>query len=143
MVLLHNIRSNLIKNGQQRLDTPLYLAIQKAMMKTPALFLKGFIFPLCESGTCTISEASVVARVIHATKIPVLHSATALLKMSELPFTLATSILVLAFLEKKQALPCRVVDALVIKYFANQQPRGCEVPLPQIWFHSFYIFVQR
>lgn len=114
------------------------------MLKSPALFLKGFLFPLIiESGTCSIAEASAIARVIHQTKIPVLHSATALLKLSDVSFTLATGILVLAFLEKKQALPYRVVDALVIKYFSNQQHRGSQFALPNVWFHSFYLFVQR
>lgn len=139
--MLPNIRSALLNSKQ--LPLPLYLSLQRAILKCPAFFIKGFLFPLCESNSCTVLEASVVAQVIHACHIPVLHSATALLKLSDLPFTLPTSILVLVFLEKKQALPCRVVDSLVVKYFASCQTIGCTVAMPQIWFHSLYFFIKK
>lgn len=143
LVLLHSLRNNLIKNNQTRLDMPLYLALQKALKKAPALFLKGLLIPLCESKSCTVLEASVIARVIVQSQFPVLQSATALLKLSELSFTLPIGILVLVFLEKKQALPYRVIDTLIVKYFANQQTLGRDMVLPQIWFQALYTFVKR
>ncbi|KAI9364595.1 Bystin-domain-containing protein [Pilaira anomala] len=142
LVLLHSLRNNLIKNNQTRLDMPLYLALQKALKKAPALFLKGLLIPLCESKSCTVLEASVIARVIVQSQFPVLQSATALLKLSELSFTLPIGILVLVFLEKKQALPYRVIDTLIVKYFANQQTVGRDMVLPQVWFQALYTFIK-
>lgn len=143
LVLLPNFRHNITSHSPQKeLDLPIMLALQKAITKCPALFIKGFLFPLCESRSCTLVEASFIAEVIASCHIPVLHSATALLKLSELPFTLPTSILVLVLLEKRQALPCRVVDALVVKYFAVCQQIGSIEQLPHIWFQSLYLFIQ-
>lgn len=122
---------------------PLYLSLQKSLKKAPALFLKGLLLPLCESKACTVLEASVLARVIVQSQFPVLQSATALLKLSELPFTLPIGILVLVFLEKKQALPYRVVDTLVLKYFSQKQELGSSMMMPHVWFQALYTFVKR
>ncbi|GAA5802309.1 hypothetical protein HPULCUR_007773 [Helicostylum pulchrum] len=142
LVLLHNLRLNLTKNNQTRLDMPLYLSLQKSLKKAPALFLKGLLIPLCESKVCTVLEASVLARVIVQSQFPVLQSATALLKLSELPFTLPIGILILVFLEKKQALPYRVVDTLVLKYFSQKQELGSSMVMPHVWFQALYTFVK-
>lgn len=122
---------------------PLYLSLQKSLKKAPALFLKGLLIPLCESKVCTVLEASVLARVIVQSQFPVLQSATALLKLSELPFTLPIGILILVFLEKKQALPYRVVDTLVLKYFSQKQELGSSMVMPHVWFQALYTFVKR
>lgn len=135
------MRSNLIKNKQQFLDTPLYLALQKGMTSCPALFLKGFLFPLLESNSCTLIEASLLASIIQQARIPSLHTATALMRLSEiLFFTLPVSVLVLSFLAKLQALPYRVVDSLVNLYFCQRKD---EIILPMIWYESLHIFVKR
>ena len=38
-------------------------ALKKALYK-PAAFYKGVVLPLCESGTCTLREATVLSSVI-------------------------------------------------------------------------------
>ena len=42
-------------------------ALKKALYK-PAAFYKGIVLPLCESGTCTLREATVLSSVIK--KVP-------------------------------------------------------------------------
>jgi essential nuclear protein 1 len=107
----------------------------------PALFLKGFLFPLLESHSCTLTEASLLASVIRQVHIPSLHTATALMHLTEIPFfTLAINVLVLSLLEKRQTLPYRVVDSLVIRHFCQWQE---EMVLPLIWYQSLLTFVNR
>lgn len=111
------------------------------MVCCPALFLKGFLFPLLESNSCTLTEATLLASIIQQARIPSLHTATALLHMTEMYlFTLPISVLAFSFLEKKQALPYRVVDSLVNRYFCRRQD---EIALPLIWYQSLHTFVKR
>lgn len=126
-------------NGQ--LDPALYNALKKALACNPALFMKGLLFPLCESNTCTVAEACILANVLGQVKIPALQSATALLRLSEQLFTLPICILVQVFVQKRQALPYRVVDTLTFKYFCQRE--GSLQQLPIMWYQSLLIFTQR
>ncbi|CAO0791481.1 unnamed protein product [Mucor circinelloides] len=136
-VLLHAVRDNLAKSPNSQLDPSLCIALKKALVCNPALFMKGLLFPLCESNTCTVAEACILANVLGQTKIPALQSATALLRLSEQLFTLPICILVQVFLQKKQALPYRVVDILTFKYFCQREQQ-----LPFMWYQSLLMFTQ-
>ncbi|KAK4516645.1 uncharacterized protein ATC70_011622 [Mucor velutinosus] len=139
-VLLHGVRNDLAKSANSQLDPALYTALKKALACNPALFMKGLLFPLCESNTCSVAEACILANVLGQTKIPALQSATALLRLSEQFFTLPICILVQVFLQKKQALPYRVVDMLVFKYFCQREESPQQPPI--IWYQSLLMFVQ-
>ncbi|KAG2201480.1 hypothetical protein INT46_010096 [Mucor plumbeus] len=140
LVLLHAIRSNIRSNPQEKLDPALFISLKKALACNPALFIKGLLFPLFESNSCTVSEACILANVIAQTKIPALQSATALLKLSEQLFTLPTCIFVQIFIEKRQALPYRVVDILSFKYFCQREEAIKQLPL--MWYQSLYVFTR-
>lgn len=135
------MRNNLRNSIQGQLDPALFIALKKALSCNPALFMKGLLFPLCESNSCTVAEACILASIIEQTKIPALQSATALLKLSEQLFTLPVCILIQIFIEKRQALPYRVVDILSFKYFCQREEAIKKLPL--IWYQSLYIFTQR
>ncbi|GAN02232.1 bystin [Mucor ambiguus] len=138
-VLLHAVRNNLAKSANSQLDPALYIALKKALACNPALFMKGLLFPLCESNTCTVAEACTLATVLGQTKIPALQSATALLRLSEQFFTLPLCILVHVFVQKRQALPYRVVDILTFKYFCQRENLQ---QLPTMWYQSLLLFAQ-
>ena len=57
------------------------------------------------------------------TSVPMLHSSAALLKVAEMDYSGANSIFIRALLEKKYALPYRVVDAIV-NHFLRYEGRG-------------------
>lgn len=139
MVLLPNVRNNL--KDKKTLDVPIYLALKKAIEESPCFFIKGFILPLCESN-CTINEALVLATILKQNKMIVFQTSAALMKLSELKFSLPVGILVLVLLEKKQALPFRTVDALVARYFVSMAYHPHTL-LPRIWFETLYLFVSR
>ncbi|OAD02989.1 hypothetical protein MUCCIDRAFT_109839 [Mucor lusitanicus CBS 277.49] len=139
-VLLHAVRNNLAQSANGQLDPALYNALKKALACNPALFMKGLLFPLCESNTCTVAEACILANVLGQVKIPALQSATALLRLSEQLFTLPICILVQVFVQKRQALPYRVVDTLTFKYFCQRE--GSLQQLPIMWYQSLLIFTQ-
>lgn len=110
LVLLPRIRDDI--SEYKRLNFHLYMALRKALFK-PAAFFKGILLPLCEASNCTLREAIIVGSVLSKNSIPMLHSAAALLKLVEMTYSGANSIFIRILLDKKYALPYRVVDAIV------------------------------
>lgn len=113
LILLPRIRDDLAEF--KRLNPHLYNAVKKALYK-PGAFMKGFLLPLLESGTCTLREAVIVGSVIGRCSIPILHSSAALLKIAEMDYTGANSIFLRIIIDKKYALPYRVVDGVVFHF---------------------------
>lgn len=113
LILLPRIRDDLVE--YKRLNFHLYQALRKALFK-PAGFMKGILLPLLESGTCTLREAVIIGSVIAKNSIPILHSSAAILKIAEMDYTGANSIFLRIFLDKKYALPYRVIDAVVFHF---------------------------
>ncbi|KAG7208630.1 hypothetical protein KM043_014837 [Ampulex compressa] len=137
LVLLPRIRDDLAE--YKRLNFHLYQALRKALFK-PAGFMKGILLPLLESGTCTLREAVIVGSVIAKNSIPILHSSAAILKIAEMDYTGANSIFLRIFLDKKYALPYRVVDGVVFHFLRfERDPRE----MPVLWHQSLLTFVQR
>ena len=61
----------------------------------------------------------IIASILAKNSVPMLHSAAALLKIAEMNYSGGNSIFIRTLIEKRYALPFRVVDALVhhfIKY---------------------------
>ncbi|KRT80530.1 hypothetical protein AMK59_6734, partial [Oryctes borbonicus] len=156
LVLLPRIRDDLAE--YKRLNFHLYQALRKALFK-PGGFMKGnifilfscavnrnrtiilgFLLPLLESGTCTLREAIIVGSVIAKNSIPILHSSAAILKIAEMDYTGANSIMLRIFLDKKYALPYRVVDAVVFHFLRFERDSR---ELPVLWHQAFLTFVQR
>lgn len=137
LVLLPRIRDDLAEYN--RLNPHLYAALRKALFK-PAAFMKGVILPLLESGDCTLREAIIVGSVISRSQIPVLHSSACLLKICEMEYSGANSIFVRIFLEKRYALPYRVVDAAVFHFIRFEHDKR---EMPVLWHQSLLTFVQR
>ncbi|XP_011882427.1 PREDICTED: bystin [Vollenhovia emeryi] len=137
LVLLPRIRDDLME--YKRLNFHLYQALRKALYK-PAGFMKGFLLPLLESGTCTLREAVIVGSVIAKNSIPILHSSAAILKIAEMEYTGANSIFLRIFLDKKYALPYRVVDGVVFHFLRFERDRR---ELPVLWHQAMLTFVQR
>lgn len=137
LVLLPRIRDDLAEYS--RLNAHLYAALRKALFK-PAAFMKGIILPLLESGDCTLREAIIVGSVIARNQIPVLHSSACLLKICEMEYTGANSIFIRTFLEKRYALPYRVIDAAVFHFIKFEHDKR---QMPVLWHQSLLTFVQR
>lgn len=165
MVLLERVRDDIRET--KKLHIHVYNAIKKALYK-PACFFKGFLFPLIAGGTCTLREAHIVSSVVTRVSIPVLHSAAALLRLCDIAAeqtsaslssegTGATNMFIRVFLEKKYALPYKVIDALVFHFlrFRASDPlqENADVnmggdslkmyKLPVLWHQSLLVFAQR
>eukprot|EP00172_Hildenbrandia_rubra_P002285 Plantae.Rhodophyta-Hildenbrandia_rubra.ctg30235.p1 GENE.Plantae.Rhodophyta-Hildenbrandia_rubra.ctg30235~~Plantae.Rhodophyta-Hildenbrandia_rubra.ctg30235.p1 ORF type:complete len:375 (-),score=87.54 Plantae.Rhodophyta-Hildenbrandia_rubra.ctg30235:234-1358(-) len=125
-------------DGNTKLNFHLYQALRKATFK-PEAFNKGILFPLCETRSTTLRQATIVGSVIAKQSIPMLHSAAALLHISKLPYTGANSLFIRILLDKKYALPYRVLDGLVDHFYRmiNEQR-----DLPVIWHNSLLSFVR-
>ncbi|XP_015596785.1 bystin [Cephus cinctus] len=137
LVLLPRIRDDLAE--YKRLNFHLYQAVRKALFK-PGGFMKGFLLPLLESGTCTLREAIIIGSVVARNSIPILHSSAAILKIAEMEYTGANSIFLRIFLDKKYALPYRVVDGVVFHFLRFERDSR---KLPVLWHQSLLTFVQR
>ncbi|PGH32171.1 essential nuclear protein 1 [[Emmonsia] crescens] len=173
-VLLDRVRDDI--HETKKLHVHIYNALKKALYK-PACFFKGFLFPLVQSGTCTLREAHIVSSVITRVSIPVLHSAAALLRLCDMAAektasalssegTGALNMFIRVFLEKKYALPYKVIDALVFHFLrfrateplqqqqeagngdadmtdAAQAAAAKNYKLPVLWHQSLLVFAQR
>ncbi|CAD6578164.1 MAG: snoRNA-binding rRNA-processing protein [Tremellales sp. Tagirdzhanova-0007] len=142
-VLLDKCREDMRANAG-KLNVHLYEALKKSLYK-PAAFFKGILFPLCESA-CSLKEAAIVASVLSKVSVPVLHSAAALLRLASMDYSGPNSLFIRILLDKKYALPYKVVDALVFHFIrlANSpRSRSGEDKLPVLWHQSLLIFVQR
>ena len=137
LILLPKIREDVRTN--KKLNFHFYFSLKKALYK-PAAFYKGILLPLCESRDCTLREATIIASILSRMSVPILHSSAAILKISEMEYSGASSIFLRVLLNKKYALPYRVVDA-VVNHFQNFLNEDRNLPL--LWHQSLLIFVQR
>ncbi|KAJ2784924.1 snoRNA-binding rRNA-processing protein [Coemansia javaensis] len=137
LVLLDRVRDDIAEN--KKLNYHLYMSLKKALYK-PAAFFKGILFPLCESGTCTLREAVIVGSVLAKVSVPVLHSAAALFQLAEMEYAGPTSVFMRILLDKKYALPYKVVDSIVFHFLRF---RHDERQLPVLWHQAFLVFAQR
>ncbi|KAL8707671.1 MAG: hypothetical protein Q9220_007333 [cf. Caloplaca sp. 1 TL-2023] len=163
-VILDRVREDI--HETKKLNVHLYNALKKALYR-PAAFFKGFLFPLVSSGTCTLREAHIVSSVLAKISIPVLHSAAGLLRLTEIAAEQtsvatesagATNIFIRTLLEKKYALPYKVIDGLVFHFLrfraAPQMDQTDEsrnthligandFKLPVLWHQCLLAFAQR
>ncbi|XP_035209379.1 bystin-like, partial [Stegodyphus dumicola] len=136
LVLLPRLRDDIAEC--KTLNFHLYQALKKSLFR-PAAFFKGIILPLCESGTCTLREATIFGSVLAKCSIPVLHSSAALLRIAEMDYNGANSIFMRILLEKKYALPFRVVDAVVAHFLRFVDDKR---ELPLLWHQCLLTFAQ-
>lgn len=163
-VILDRVREDI--HETKKLNVHLYNALKRGLYK-PAAFFKGFLFPLVSSGTCTLREAHIISSVLVKMKIPVLHSAAALLRLTEIAAEQtsvatesagATNIFIRVLLEKKYALPYKVIDSLVFHFLrfrvatttngatTQTEPTALgiyDTKLPVLWHQCLLAFAQR
>lgn len=153
MVLLERFKAELDPNapskpgsGPKTLNYHVYRALKKSLYK-PAAFFKGFLFPLAESGSCSLREAAIASSILTKTSVPVLHSAAALLRLADYEYYSGPiSMFMKVLLEKKYALPYKVVDSIVFHFMRFRAPKTAnkaEKQLPVIWHQTFLVFAQR
>ncbi|KZT13102.1 cell adhesion protein byn-1 [Laetiporus sulphureus 93-53] len=134
-----------IKN-HRKLNVHYYESMRRALYK-PAAFFKGIVFPLLNTG-CTLQEAAIVASVLVKVKVPLLHSAAALIRLANMEYSGPNSLFIRVLLDKKHALPYKVVDALVFHFIRlsntyRARSVGDVDKLPVLWHQSLLVFCQR
>ncbi len=165
-VLLPIVQDNIRET--HKLNVHLYNALKKALYK-PSAFFKGVVFPLLAEGYATQREAVIIASVVAKVSVPVLHSAAALHRLCEIAAEQMSSdpeaagpcnIFIKTLLEKKYALPYKVIDALVFHFLRfrgmTTAPSadametesvagdlGGAGKLPVIWHQCLLAFAQR
>ncbi|CAG9532341.1 unnamed protein product [Cercopithifilaria johnstoni] len=137
LILLPRLRDDI--SEYKKLNFHLFQALHKAIYK-PQAFFKGILLPLCESGTCTLREATIFGSVLAKTSIPMMHAAVAMLKIANMEYTGSNSLFLRILIDKKYALPYRAIDALVNHYLRFRKE---ERQLPVLWHQSLLAFAQR
>ncbi|KAH8640496.1 hypothetical protein IG631_03437 [Alternaria alternata] len=158
---------NLNIRETHKLNVHLYNALKKALYK-PSAFFKGVVFPMLTDVSCTQRDAVIVASVVAKISVPVLHSAAALHRLCEIAAEQMSSdpdaagpcnIFIKTLLEKKYALPFKVIDALVFHFLRFRGvgassadamdtesvagDLGNTGKLPVIWHQCLLAFAQR
>ncbi|OJA07764.1 hypothetical protein AZE42_02982 [Rhizopogon vesiculosus] len=144
VVLLDAIREDIQSN--KKLNVQYYECLKRALFK-PAAFFKGIVFPMLENG-CSLKEAAIIASVVAKKKVPVLHSAAALLRIANMDYTGPNSLFIRVLIDKKYQLPYKVVDALIFHFIRlsntyKARGRGDAQQLPVLWHQSLLAFCQR
>lgn len=162
-VLLPCVQENIRET--HKLNVHLYNALKKALYK-PSAFFKGVVFPMLADGYATQREAVIIASVVAKVSVPVLHSAAALHRLCEIAAEQMSSdpeaagpcnIFIKTLLEKKYALPYKVIDALVFHFLRFRAVYGADAmdtesvagdlagagKLPVIWHQCLLAFAQR
>ena len=137
MVLLEKCRDDIRSNN--KLNYHLYMALKKSLFK-PGAFYKGILLPLAMSRTCTLREATIIGSVLTKVSIPANHSAAALLRLATMQYSGSTSLFIRVLINKKYALPRRVVDELV-NHFVSFEDETKELPV--LWHQALLAFAQR
>ncbi len=138
-ILLPKIRQDISHN--KKLNSHYYESLKKALYK-PAAFFRGIVLAMCKEEDATLKEATIIGSILAKMSIPVLHSAAALLKVSEMEYSGTRSIFIKTLLDKKYALPERVISGMV-DYFGRFTDYEGEDSLPVLWHQSLLIFAQR
>ncbi|KAL4503258.1 hypothetical protein ABPG72_000864 [Tetrahymena utriculariae] len=121
------VKADIKKN--KKLNAHYYNALKKALYK-PAAWFKGIIFPLITDPETTLKEAQIIASLLSKMTVPVMHSAACLLRLCSMPFNGPTCVMMKTIIEKKYALPNRVIDGLVdylVKFVHEKKA------LPVLW----------
>lgn len=143
-VVLGLVRADLeqpsTRKDARKLSPHLYEALKRALYK-PAAFFKGIVFPLLDGG-CTLKEAAIVASVLTKVKVPLLHSSAALIRLAGMDYSGPTSLFIRVLLDKKHALPYKVLDALVF-HFIRLANTHAQDSLPVLWHQSLLVLCQR
>ncbi|KAM0806036.1 Bystin-domain-containing protein [Usnea florida] len=157
-ILLERVKEEI--HETKKLNVHLYNALKKALYK-PSAWFKGVLFPLLTEAQCTLREAQIISSVLARVSVPVLHSAAALLRLTEIAAeqtsslsteaTGAANIFIKTLLEKKYALPYKVIDGLVFHFLrfrvippASGRDLGFgATSLPVLWHQSLLAFAQR
>ena len=92
--------------------------------------LQGLLLPLCGGGDCTLREAFIVSSVLRRVSLPVPHAAAALLRISDMEFTGTNSFFIRVLLDKKYALPYRVVSQHNSSQLGEKQSQEVEKGRP-------------
>mmetsp|Transcript_53691 Transcript_53691/g.61539 ORF Transcript_53691/g.61539 Transcript_53691/m.61539 type:complete len:383 (-) Transcript_53691:302-1450(-) len=137
LVLLPSIRNNI--DEKRKLNIHYYEALKKAMYK-PAAWFKGILIPLCEAGDCSMREAVILGSILSKISIPLIHGSAALLKISQMPYAGPTNYFIKVLLNKKYALPQKVLDT-VIDYFYQMADETRQLPV--LWHQTLLILAQR
>ncbi|KAL3129869.1 bystin-like protein [Cryptosporidium hominis] len=111
-ILYPTIRTNISQN-YGKLNYHYYQALKKAMFK-PAAWFKGILLPLAEDESCTIKEAIIIGSILSKVSIPVLHTAAAIIKLSQIKvWNTCQTHFIMVLLCKKYSMPKKVIDELV------------------------------
>lgn len=142
-VVLDAVREDIRETG--KLSPHLYEALKRSLYK-PGAFFKGIVFPMLEEGA-TLKEAAIVASVLAKVRVPLVHSAAALMRLANMEYSGPTSLFIRVLVDKKYALPYKVVDALVFHFIrlsnTYKAKRGESEKLPVLWHQSLLVFSQR
>ena len=113
--------------------------MRKAAYK-PDAFYKGLLLPLCASGDCSLREAVITASVLARASLPPVALCCRPAEARGHALHRDQLVLHRALIDKRYALPYRVVDSLV-DHFANFENETSQLPV--VWHHSLLAFVRR
>lgn len=137
IILLPRLRDEIAE--YKKLNFHMYNALKRALYK-PNAFFKGIILPLCEdSADASLREAVIISSILKKAHVPLLHSAAAILKIAEMPYSAVRCVFLMDLISKNYALPYRVLDGIVNHFIRYA---GVPVELNVQWHQTLLKFCQ-
>jgi len=134
LILLPRLRDDI--QEYKKLNFHMYNALKRSLYK-PSAFYKGIILPLCEDSSDTsLREAVIISSILKKSHVPLLHSAAALLKIAEMPYSPARGVFMMDLISKNYALPYRVLDGLVDHFIRYTYDDNFE---PNVLWHQILL----
>lgn len=135
-VLVPSLRNSIQR--YKKLHPHLYEAVIKAIYKQQE-FICGVVLPLCDMPSTTLKEAEIVSSAINKKRFPLLHTAAALVRLSEREYTSIVGCFINSFLRKKGQLPFQTLDALFVSFYLQ---KNNEEDLPVLWHQNLLLFTR-
>eukprot|EP00747_Dinoflagellata_sp_TGD_P184236 gnl/TRDRNA2_/TRDRNA2_39688_c0_seq1.p1 gnl/TRDRNA2_/TRDRNA2_39688_c0~~gnl/TRDRNA2_/TRDRNA2_39688_c0_seq1.p1 ORF type:complete len:450 (-),score=118.62 gnl/TRDRNA2_/TRDRNA2_39688_c0_seq1:45-1331(-) len=137
LVLLPALRQDIAM--KKKLHFSYFRSLHKSLFK-PAAFFKGILLPLCQEN-CSLREAMIVSAVLAKASVPPMHAAAVICRLCTMtPWYGTTSIFIATLVNKKYALPLRVIECLSSHFCAFAEE---ERILPVVWHRALLVFIQR
>src|ERR1700722_5967532 len=136
-VFLHDFLLPIVRRdfaANKQLSPHLCMSLKRAIYK-PAAFFKGIVIPFCQSPDITLKESSILASILAKSSIPSLYSATAIEFICEIGYSGPIAIILRTLLDKRYALPSRIISSL-ISFFCSFQEKD---PMPVLWHQTLLV----
>ena len=124
----------------KKLNYHLFRSLQKGLYR-PASWFRGIFSVFLSHPEATIKQAQILAAVLMKTSFPSEHACAVIQRCIQSPFTGPLNVILKILIEKKFALPRKVISSLVDWFVSFQNNPNVKV-MPVLWYEFLKSFLK-